>query len=102
MRTIGIVRARAKIGLQNLVYNIRRLVTLEVWLWRNNQPLGPGTERSADMLEKRQSQITPQQFAVYPRGRSSCRKALIVRGAPSCIGWNGVMHVDVELGPLWA
>ncbi len=27
--TIGIVRARTKIGLQNLVYNIRRLVTLE-------------------------------------------------------------------------
>jgi len=29
VRTIGIVRAKAKIGLQNLVYNIRRLVTLE-------------------------------------------------------------------------
>ena len=29
VRTIGIVRARAKIGLQNLVYNIRRLATLE-------------------------------------------------------------------------
>jgi transposase, IS5 family len=29
IRTIGIVRARAKIGLQNLVYNIRRLVILE-------------------------------------------------------------------------
>ena len=29
VRTIGIVRARAKIGLQNLVYNIRRLVVLE-------------------------------------------------------------------------
>ena len=29
VRTIGIVRARAKIGLQNLVYNVRRLVTLE-------------------------------------------------------------------------
>src|SRR5215208_1624484 len=29
VRTIGVVRARAKIGLQNLVYNIRRLVTLE-------------------------------------------------------------------------
>jgi transposase, IS5 family len=29
VRTIGIVRARVKIGLQNLVYNIRRLVTLE-------------------------------------------------------------------------
>ena len=29
VRTIGIVRARAKIGLQNLVYNFRRLVTLE-------------------------------------------------------------------------
>jgi len=29
VRTIGIIRARAKIGLQNLVYNIRRLATLE-------------------------------------------------------------------------
>ena len=29
IRTIGIARARAKIGLQNLAYNIRRLVTLE-------------------------------------------------------------------------
>jgi transposase, IS5 family len=29
VRTIGIARAKAKIGLQNLVYNIRRLVTLE-------------------------------------------------------------------------
>jgi hypothetical protein len=29
VRTIGIVRARAKIGLENLLYNIRRLVTLE-------------------------------------------------------------------------
>ena len=30
VHTIGIARARAKIGLQNLVYNIRRLVTLEL------------------------------------------------------------------------
>ena len=29
VRTIGIMRARAKIGLQNLVYNIRRFVTLQ-------------------------------------------------------------------------
>lgn len=29
VRTVGIVRARAKIGLQNLVYNIRRLAVLE-------------------------------------------------------------------------
>jgi transposase, IS5 family len=29
VRTIGIVRARAKIGLQNLAYNIRRFMTLE-------------------------------------------------------------------------
>jgi transposase, IS5 family len=29
VRTIGIVRAKAKIGLQNLAYNIRRFVTLE-------------------------------------------------------------------------
>jgi hypothetical protein len=31
VRTIGMVRARAKIDLQNLAYNIRRLVTLERW-----------------------------------------------------------------------
>ena len=29
VRTIGMLRARAKIGMQNLVYNMRRLVTLE-------------------------------------------------------------------------
>jgi len=29
VRTIGIVRARAKIGLQNLAYNMRRLLTLD-------------------------------------------------------------------------
>jgi hypothetical protein len=29
IRIIGAVRARAKIGLQNLVYNLRRLVILE-------------------------------------------------------------------------
>jgi transposase, IS5 family len=29
VRTIGIVRARLRIGLQNLSYNIRRLATLE-------------------------------------------------------------------------
>jgi IS5 family transposase len=29
VRTIGIMQAKAKIGLQNLAYNIRRLVTLE-------------------------------------------------------------------------
>ena len=29
VRTIGIVRAKIKIGLQNLAYNIRRLVLLE-------------------------------------------------------------------------
>src|SRR5450755_4091667 len=29
VRTIGIARAKAKIGLQNLAYNIRRMVTLE-------------------------------------------------------------------------
>src|ERR1035437_11118003 len=29
IRTIGAVRARAQIGLQNLVYNVRRLVILE-------------------------------------------------------------------------
>jgi hypothetical protein len=29
VRAIGIVRVRAKIGLQNLVYSIRRLVMLE-------------------------------------------------------------------------
>ena len=29
VRTIGIVRAKVKIGLQNLAYNVRRLVFLE-------------------------------------------------------------------------
>lgn len=30
VRTIGLIRARTKIGLRNLAYNIRRFVTLEV------------------------------------------------------------------------
>ena len=29
VRTIGIVRAKMKIGMQNLTYNMRRLVVLE-------------------------------------------------------------------------
>jgi hypothetical protein len=29
VRTIGIVRARCKIGMTNLVYNIRRFIILE-------------------------------------------------------------------------
>ena len=29
VRTVGIVRARMKIGMQNLAYNMRRFVTLE-------------------------------------------------------------------------
>ena len=29
VRSIGIVRATAKIGMQNLAYNLRRLVVLE-------------------------------------------------------------------------
>jgi len=29
VRTIGIMRARAKIGMMNLVYNMRRLIQLE-------------------------------------------------------------------------
>jgi hypothetical protein len=34
VRTIGIVRARFKIGMMNLGYNIRRLVQLERWRLR--------------------------------------------------------------------
>jgi hypothetical protein len=34
VRTIGIARARTKIGMMNLVYNMRRLV----WLARNGVP----------------------------------------------------------------
>ena len=34
VRTIGIARARTKIGMMNLVYNMRRLV----WLSRNTVP----------------------------------------------------------------
>ena len=33
VRTIGIVRAAVKIGMQNLVYNMRRLVVLERAEW---------------------------------------------------------------------
>ncbi len=34
VRTIGIARARTKVGMMNLVYNMRRLV----WLARNGVP----------------------------------------------------------------
>ena len=54
MRTIGIVRARVKIGLQNLVYNIRRLVTLESMAAVKQPARGPGTERPADTPDQAQ------------------------------------------------
>ena len=31
IRTVGIARARTKIGLANLVYNVKRLIVLERW-----------------------------------------------------------------------
>src|SRR6188768_3607441 len=41
IRTIGAVRARAKIGLQNLVYNLRGLVTLERMATARTPPSRP-------------------------------------------------------------
>src|SRR5674476_332045 len=52
IRTIGIARAKAKIGLQNLAYNIRRLVTLERMAaarWRRV----PGTHKTGCRSRKR-------------------------------------------------
>ncbi len=31
IRTIGMARARTKIGLANLIYNVKRLIVLERW-----------------------------------------------------------------------
>jgi transposase, IS5 family len=31
IRTVGIARARTKIGVVNLVYNLKRLIVLERW-----------------------------------------------------------------------
>ena len=31
IRTVGIARARTKIGLANIVYNVKRLIVLERW-----------------------------------------------------------------------
>jgi hypothetical protein len=31
IRTVGMARARTKIGLANLVYNVKRLIVLERW-----------------------------------------------------------------------
>ena len=34
IRTVGLARARTKIGLANLVYNVKRLIVLERWAAR--------------------------------------------------------------------
>jgi hypothetical protein len=47
VRTIGIVRARAKIGLQNLVYNIRRIVTSNGWPSHEVESVLGASERDA-------------------------------------------------------
>jgi hypothetical protein len=46
LRTIGIVRARLKIGLQNLVYNIHRLAALERMATARGRSLTSATETS--------------------------------------------------------
>src|SRR4029453_5656689 len=60
VRTIGIVRARAKIGLQNLAYNIRRLVTLEriATAWEGNLSEASGKGRRVDKRQPAWWKIT--------------------------------------------
>ena len=53
MRTIGIVRARIKIGLQNFVYNVRQLATLAAW-----PPLEGGIRPPREKHEKRAASQT--------------------------------------------
>ena len=80
VRTIGIVRARAKIGLQNLVYNIRRLATLErmaaAYAWnpsvavertRRAKTLGSG---SAEPANKRRPRAAPAHSGARNRNKS--------------------------------
>jgi len=61
VRTIGIVRARAKIGLQNLAYNIRRLVTLErlAAAWRRWRRLQCSNRSSGRKKKPGQSKTGP-------------------------------------------
>ena len=48
VRRIGVVRARAKIGLQNFVYNVRRLATLESMAAAQQPAAGPETTRPSN------------------------------------------------------
>ena len=52
VRTIGTVRARAKIGLQNLAYNIRRLVTLERLALQDGGVVSQCSNRSSGRKKK--------------------------------------------------
>jgi len=47
VRTIGIVRARAKIGLQNLAYNIRRLA-LQLLFMSGSESMGNHDSKIVD------------------------------------------------------
>ena len=44
IRTVGIDRARTKIGLANLVYNVKRLIVLERWGLRSAPDKGNGAD----------------------------------------------------------
>jgi hypothetical protein len=58
-RTIGIVRAKAKIGLQKLAYNIRRLVTLE--------RMATGIDAQRHQLRRRTALFFPRKQGYFPR-----------------------------------
>ena len=82
VRTIGIVRARAKIGLQNFAYNIRRLMTLD----RMAAALGGVCPQRPNGPAGRQSK--PASATDHARNRFSIRPGdqiravnVIVRGA---------------------
>src|SRR5260221_7255206 len=64
VRTIGIARAKAKIGLQNLAYNIRRLVTLSAWLPHEGVVCPVRIKRDAGRVNSAASSFDPQIFGL--------------------------------------
>src|ERR1700704_1003948 len=84
VRTIGIVRARAKIGLQNLTYNIRRLMTLErIAAALGWSPLEAfGKRRRADIRQPRRRHVTLENSYQSALVANHAAKTGMVRGAP--------------------
>ena len=83
VRTIGLVRAKMKIGMQNLVYNMRRFVTLErmaaakspTWRQIDMQPRTPPAPRSGARQKPKNRSIKTRNAPADVRGRSPTQSA---------------------------